>query len=224
MTEIDLAYEDRDREWLARKIDKALVESGFFFVCNHGIDQSLLQRMWSYASAFHALPLDEKQQLARIPGTQQGYVDFDGVHARYENVFPETCDMANNNQWPDECGELAGFRETCAAYANAVNVLGKRLLPLIEIGMGLEEGRLSDAFEKPQGALNLRYYKSVPKGTSVCCVKPHTDSGVLTFLPQQEKVPSILPKCIWNATKIMSRLNIHVVYFMKEYPSADIDM
>ena len=186
LVEIDLDDAANDVDGVAKIIDEALRKDGFFFVRNHGVDEHLLARMWKYTASFHALPIEEKEALKKPKKTQQGYVNF-GPHARYENVFPETSELGRLNQWPDECGEVAGFRQACQQYAEAVNVFGKRLLPLLEKGMGVGDGTLQDGFEHPQGALNLRHYKSVASGTKICCVKPHTDSGVLTFLPQQAK-------------------------------------
>lgn len=186
LVEIDLLDADVDPDAVAQTIDAALRKDGFFFVRNHGVDECLLMRMWKYTEAFHALPIDEKEALKKPEKTQLGYVNF-GPHARYENVFPESSELGGLNQWPDEYGEVIGFRETCQQYAEAVNVFGKRLLQLLERGMGVDNGTLTDGFKQPQGALNLRHYKSVASGNKICCVKPHTDSGVLTFLPQQAK-------------------------------------
>ena len=181
---------------LAENVDAALRVHGFFFVKNHGVSAELLQRMWKYTAAFHALPLAEKEAL-RNPswdgkGSNLGY-RYDSTGARFENAFPESCALAAENRWPEETAgsSLVGFRSACSEYARATNALGLRVLRLLETAMGGDvaaEHLLSRNFDEPQSAINLRFYAEVPaNGAPVCCVKPHTDSGVLTFLPQQSK-------------------------------------
>ena len=181
--------DDSDADALAAKIDKALKEFGLMFVTNHGVDQALIDRMWKLTRAFHAQPSSAKAPFTQ-PFGFMGYLD-NVIEARFENAFPETCEKAQGNQWPDEStdAKLEGFHDSCVAYASAVDGLGRRLLPLLERAMSLPTGLLAvEAFRDAQYFLNLRHYPDQGAGaTRVCCVPPHTDSGVLTFLPQQGK-------------------------------------
>ena len=194
---VDLAGVADGDSGAAATMDAALRHHGYFFVKNHGVPAELLERMWAFTAAFHALPLAEKEAL-RNPswdsgqGSNLGY-RYDETGARFENAFPETCAFAREQgHWfPEERGALVGFRSACAEYALAIDALGVRVLRLLEdaIGGEVQRGRLlSRNFEQPQCAINLRHYVGVPAdGPPVCSVKPHTDSGVLTFLPQQDK-------------------------------------
>lgn len=181
---------DANASQVAQQIDTALREWGFFFLENHGIDESLIRSMWMLTKKFHALPLERKQHMRPQLGAKfMGYFSNESS-AQFENAFPESCSIAQtSNQWPDESiKELEDFRTTCVRYADAVDRLWKSLLSLLEEAMDLEAGTLSSTFKETQSYLNLRHDKPIMGfGKRLCGVKPHTDSGVLTFLPQQNK-------------------------------------
>lgn len=166
---------------LARTLDIALRNWGLFFVRNHGIDESLIARMWEMTRALHAAPDEVKDSLVS-PCGHMGYAASES-EARFENAFPESCANASENRWPSQ---PRTFRETCVEFVKAVDNLGRRLLPLMEKGMGLGGGQLVDAFQGDSlSFLNLRHMRAGAK-TNVY-ISPHTDSGVLTFIPQQDK-------------------------------------
>ena len=185
---IDLS-EDGTTVELALRIDQALREWGLFLVCNHGVPQGLIDRMWAFTKAFHALPPERKRALGQKVG-HMGYKQSEGgLDARFENAFPEDCAKAKHNQWPDEStDELRGFHETTVAFTKAVHGIVRRILPLLEQSMDLEPGTLADAGTDAQYFLNIRHFPD--RGDTaerVCCIRPHTDSGVFTLLPQQDK-------------------------------------
>ena len=181
-----------DEAVLAEKLDAALRNCGFVFVkAEPFVRDEDVRAVWHFAKAFHALPASVKEPLARHARSSLGY-EKKGHDARFENAFPETTTLAQGNQWPDEDEDanasIRGMRAACAKYADAINALGKTLIHLLERAMHIEDKALADAFEHPQGALNMRHYPPIEKDESrLCCVRPHTDSGVFTFLAQQDK-------------------------------------
>lgn len=44
---------------------QACVESGFFYVVNHGVEEGLLKRLFAESSKFFELPMEEKMALRR---------------------------------------------------------------------------------------------------------------------------------------------------------------
>ena len=181
---IDMASD----EDLAQKVDGALRHWGLFLVQNHGVPQELIDRLWAYTRALHALPEDEKMKMGPKLG-HMGY-EFKNENGRFENAFPEHTRKAQHNQWPEEVpgSELEGFRSACVEYGKAVNLLGQRLLPLLEEAIKLPKGFLTDGFKDALYFINLRHYPDRGgQRRRMCSIPPHTDSGVLTFLPQQSK-------------------------------------
>lgn len=51
------------RQGLAAKIYEACVRVGFFYVKNHGVDNTVMKNVFSAARNFFALPLEEKMEI-----------------------------------------------------------------------------------------------------------------------------------------------------------------
>ena len=49
---------------VAAEIHKASRDTGFFYVANHGIDQSVTDRAFAAAKSFFALPLEQKKRVS----------------------------------------------------------------------------------------------------------------------------------------------------------------
>ena len=59
---LDGEYGARDR--LGEAIAQACLDTGFFYITNHGVPQSLIDDTFAQSRRFHALPLEVKQTLA----------------------------------------------------------------------------------------------------------------------------------------------------------------
>ena len=90
------------------------------------------------------------------------------------------------NPWP-EADALPGFRETVAAYLDAMEHLCKRMLPLYAAALDLDPDYFRDAFAEPQYTLRMSHYPPGEQGDGdQYGLAPHTDSSFLTMLPQSE--------------------------------------
>ncbi|KAJ0961915.1 hypothetical protein J5N97_029743 [Dioscorea zingiberensis] len=67
----------------AKSIRQACVDHGFFYLVNHGIEESFFRQVFKESSKFFSLPLDEKMKL--------GYKN----HRGYTPMFSETLDPAS---------------------------------------------------------------------------------------------------------------------------------
>jgi len=172
---------------LAAQVREALEEVGFFAVVNHGVDWSLVERVYAMAAAFHALPLEVK--LARRMGEGRlGYSPI-GNHARNGKVaVNEAFFMAHpksrRTQWPaDE--DLPEFRNVVGAYFEAMDDLGRRLLPLYALGLALPRDYFAASFSPSMATLRLTRYPAVDaeEMDDGWGIDAHTDAGFLTMLP-----------------------------------------
>ena len=63
-----------DRRRVARQIDEACCDIGFFTIAGHGVPEAIAQDLREAAHAFFALPLEEKLKAAHPEeGTPRGY-------------------------------------------------------------------------------------------------------------------------------------------------------
>src|ERR1700742_4869630 len=138
---------------LAEQLGWASENIGFYFIRNHGVDQTLIDATFAAAARFHALPMTEKQKLL-INRHQIGYLPMGGAKMRSSDVnrntrhdlnkalfirrerAPNDPDVTSGkpwrglNQWPDN---LPGFRETVLEYWNRMEALGQSMLPLYDL-------------------------------------------------------------------------------------------
>jgi isopenicillin N synthase-like dioxygenase len=100
------------------------------------------------------------------------------------------------NLWPDD---LPGFRDALLAYTDAVDALGRRLLPACAVALGLSPDFFDEAFRESQFSFRLSHYPPVNADANQFGIAPHTDANFLTFLAQTE-IPGLqvrMPSDAW---------------------------
>jgi isopenicillin N synthase-like dioxygenase len=207
------------REATAAELRAALEGVGFFIIVNHGVPRALIDRTFAEARRFHAQPAATKLAL-RMNRHNNGYMAM-GRYAVWTsdvnaNDKPDLNEaffvkrergpddplrrsgrrFVGPNLWPDD---LPGFRETVLAYTDAVDALGRRLLPAVAVALDLPPDVFDAAFAESQFSFRLSHYPPVPAAPNQFGIAPHTDANFLTFLAQTE-VPGLqlrLPSGEW---------------------------
>ena len=197
-------------EVTATALRAALEDVGFFVIVNHGVPDDLITRTFAEARRFHDRPLDWKMAL-RMNEHNNGYMAM-GRYAVWtsevnantkpdlnEAFFVKRERMADDplvvagrrfagpNRWPDE---LPGFRETVLAYIDAVDALGRRLVRVCAVALGLAEDYFDTAFAQSQFSFRLSHYPPVEAEENQFGIAPHTDANFMTFLAQTD-VPGL---------------------------------
>src|SRR5947207_8494383 len=150
----------------ATHIGRALQDVGFFVIVNHGVPQDLIDRTFAEARRFHTQPTDAKLAL-RMNEHNNGYMMLgryavwtSGVNANDKPDLNEAFFIkrergpddplvragrrfAGPNRWPSA---LPGFREAVLAYTDAVDALGRRLLPVCAAALDLSTDSFDRAF------------------------------------------------------------------------------
>ena len=199
----------------AAQLRHAYENIGFWFCAGHGVDQGLIDAAFAQAARFHALPLDRKMAL-KANANNVGYLPLRGSTTRHSTLGragnrpnllagflvkrdlpPDHPDVLAGvpyrglNQWPED---LPGFREACVAYCDALEGLGKRLLPVYAAALDLPPGFFDAAFAEPMYTLRLAHYPPqdpVPEGVEEeFGIAPHTDSTFMTLLAQN-RIPGL---------------------------------
>jgi isopenicillin N synthase-like dioxygenase len=207
------------REATAAELRAALEGVGFFIIVNHGVPRDLIDRTFAEARRFHAQPAAAKLAL-RMNEHNNGYMAM-GRYAVWTsdvnaNDKPDLNEaffvkrergaadplrrsgrrFVGPNLWPDD---LPGFRETVLAYTDAVDALGRRLMPAVAVALGLPPEAFDAAFAESQFSFRLSHYPPAQAAPNQFGIAPHTDANFLTFLAQTE-VPGLqlrLPSGEW---------------------------
>jgi isopenicillin N synthase-like dioxygenase len=194
------------RERTARELRHALEEVGFFIIVNHGVPRPLIEATFAEARRFHDQPLPAKMAV-RMNEHNNGYMSM-GRYAVWtsdvntndqpdlnEAFFIKRERAADDpllrsgrrfvgpNRWPEG---LPGFREAVLAYTDAVDALGRRLLPACAVALDLPPDSFDAAFAESQFSFRLSHYPPVPAAPNQFGIAPHTDANFLTFLAQTE--------------------------------------
>ncbi|WP_454688557.1 isopenicillin N synthase family dioxygenase [Achromobacter aloeverae] len=195
------------RETLAAQLRHALENIGFYFIVNHGVPQALIDETFEAAAAFHALPLEAKMKHP-FNEHNMGYLPLKGSTTRHSQLnrnnrpnmvesffvkrdLPEDHpDVVNGvrfraaNRWPPE---LPGFRGVVTAYADALEKLGKSLLPLYALALDLPADAFQQAFSDPMYTLRLSHYpEQEPQAENQFGLAPHSDTSFMTLLVQNK--------------------------------------
>jgi isopenicillin N synthase-like dioxygenase len=186
---------------VARSIDAACREVGFFYAVGHGIDPALPSRLDTLARSFFALDEAEKSSIAMpvagkawrgwfplggeltsgVPDGKEGIyfgAELGPDHPRVRDGVP----LHGANLFPARPAEL---RSTVLAYLDALTALGHVLMSGIARGLGLEADWFArDLTADPTILFRIFHYPpSPPDGWGVA---EHTDYGLLTILHQDE--------------------------------------
>ena len=202
---IDISGVDRNAfpKTLLEEFYHAYNTYGFGYIVNHGIEKDLIDQVFQVSKTFHSLPLSEKMKVA-LDDNHRGYIAINtstDVNSKLAEVkkpnqsasfmmmredkaqIPDVY-LSGPNQWP----EIAGFRETLEKYTLQMTSLGKKLMRLALMSVGLEDLSILNSFETPTIWLRLLHYPPIPKSSpnDLYGSAPHTDFGCLTILTQDD--------------------------------------
>jgi isopenicillin N synthase-like dioxygenase len=189
---IDLGAEPAPR--LARRIDEALREQGFFAVVGHGVPAPVVQRAFDAGHRFFALSEADKRRW---------HIDGWPLKRGFDPIGWQSLDPANPpdvkesfylgveaigpNQWPDEA-LVPGFRAAMESYSAAMEALARRLMGLFEHALGVPAGGFDGFMHRPTCTTRLLHYPPQPLAAlpgQIGC-GAHTDWGALTLLAQDD--------------------------------------
>jgi len=193
-----------ERERVARDIERACRDMGFFYVTGHGVSESLLGRLERESRRFFALPREAKEAIAMPKGgaAWRGWFPLGGEltsgkpdrkeglylgtelgpeHPRVREGWP----LHGANLWPEALPEL---REVVLEYMGAVTRAGHALMEGVALSLGLEADYFAKAYTAdPTVLFRVFHYPAEPEpedGEERWGVGEHTDYGLLTLLAQ----------------------------------------
>lgn len=198
---------------VARQIEAACRDSGFFYVTGHGVPDELLDRLDTASRDFFELPLDDKLEIAMERGGRawRGYFPIgaeltSGRPDRKEGVYfgAELPDehprvragvpLHGRNLFPRQVPEL---RTAVLEYLDALTGVAQMVARGIAVSLDLPPDYFAERYTaNPTILFRIFHYPPSPPDDDGWGVGEHTDYGLLTLLAQdhngglQVKTPS----------------------------------
>ncbi|XAR67050.1 Thymine dioxygenase [Bertholletia excelsa] len=198
---IDLSSDDVHKS--VSLLKQACLDSGFFYVINHGISQEFMDVVFHQSKRFFDLPLSEKMTLLRnkknrgyTPVLDEHLDPVNQLHGDYKEGYYIGVEVAVNdpdsqrpfygpNVWP-AADILPGWRETMEKYHQEAYQVAKVVARIIALALDLDAGFFDqqEMLGKPITTLRLLHYEgriSDPK-EGIYGAGAHTDFGLMTLL------------------------------------------
>ena len=189
-----------DEASIARAMRTACLETGFFYVVGHGVDEALFRALDQEARAFFALPVEQKLEVAMARGGRawRGYFPVggeltSGLPDQKEGLYLgqelpadhplvlRGLPMHGANLWP---AQTPGLRPAVLAWLDALTDLGQRVLELLALSLELPRGHFRQHLTaQPLALFRVFRYPPAHEGWGV---GEHTDYGLLTLLRQDD--------------------------------------
>jgi isopenicillin N synthase-like dioxygenase len=194
------------RQRVARELRKACIDTGFFYLANHGISQAEFDIAHDWGLVFFEQPRAEKMKFDKSNHpARQGWMPVGGMNpdanpdkdADQKETFvlprelhPGDVEGENpadgNGQMPDPA-KLPGVREFLTAHIAKRVAIAQRLCRALALSLDLPEDYFDESHRYPGIALTYNYYPPVDPetaGRTQWGISPHTDYGTFTLLSQ----------------------------------------
>jgi isopenicillin N synthase-like dioxygenase len=209
-----LKNRDGQLEAVAKELQHAQENVGFYYLLNHGISPELIAAALDQVKQFHALSEDNKMLLvADIQGP--GYIPFKSsvyvtsplaenstkapdLNANFRIVRERPLNhpsvvakrrFAGPNKWPDT-ELLPNFRSTMLDYFDQLEKLGEVLLPVYARALDLPKNYFNGMFTDPYWTTRNVHYPNVAPSQNQFAAGAHRDNGFITILPVSE-IPAL---------------------------------
>jgi isopenicillin N synthase-like dioxygenase len=200
-----------ERRRIARAIDEACQEIGFFAIVGHGVPDRLVDDLRRRAHEFFELPLAEKLA-ARHP--------VEGMNRGYHAAGRETLAAANDTAAPPDLKEYfhigpvdvgddpyytsplgrrhfepnvwppaaAGFEQAVTLYYRTMSGLVTVLMRLAALALDVDEAFFDGKVDRSIGTMRLNYYPApaVTPSPGQLRASAHTDYGGFTILSGED--------------------------------------
>jgi isopenicillin N synthase-like dioxygenase len=188
---------------VARQIQAACRERGFFYVTGHGVPADLLGRLEAASTEFFGLPPEDKLEIAMENGGR-AWRGFFPVGAELTSGRPDLKEglyfgaelpdddprvqaglpLHGRNLFPRQVPQL---RPLVLSYLDALTSAGQAVLRGVALSLGLEAGYFADGYAAdPTILLRIFHYPPSPPRADGWGVGEHTDYGLLTLLAQDD--------------------------------------
>ncbi len=201
----------QDRRQVARQIDDACREIGFFAVTGHGVPDHIVHDLRRVAHAFFALPTAQKCAVRHpVPGTNRGYHPIGGeilAASNDETAAPDLkeffhvgpVDVTDDPYYTSDAGQRffppniwpevpLGFEAAATVYYRSMQDLIAFLMQLAALALGVDEHFFDAKIDRSIGTMRMNYYpaQTAPPSPGQYRASAHTDYGGFTILSGED--------------------------------------
>ncbi|GIH24513.1 iron/ascorbate oxidoreductase [Acrocarpospora phusangensis] len=184
-------------EEVAKRIEAACVDSGFFYISGHGVPADLIARLDASARRFFELPPDTKMKISMAAGGRawrgffpvggeltSGRPDLkEGVYFGAERE-PDGRPLRGRNLFPEEVPELGA---AVLRYLDVMTEVAQAVMRGVALSLDLEEDYFATGYTAdPTILFRIFHYPPAEPSDDGWGVGEHTDYGLLTLLLQDE--------------------------------------
>jgi len=201
IVDISLLFSDKlnDRQAVAKELDRATRDAGFFYLKGHGVKPELID----------SLKRETKRYFAQDTQTKMAnYIGFSNNHSGYVpqgeeqfanasnmdlkeayDIGPESSSLMarfvdhGSNQWPQQDHIKHPFKNAVAPYYSAMLNLSKHLFRGFALALNLPENSFTQHLSTPPSQLRLIHYFDNPNAQQTDSgIGAHTDYEFFTIL------------------------------------------
>lgn len=169
-----------------QKLDLACKQWGFFQLVNHGVSNSLVEKVKSEIQEFFRLPMEEKKKFWQEPGDLEG---FGQAFVLSEEQKLDWADMFYVQTLPTHLRKPHLFpklplplRDTLEAYSKKMKNVAIDILYQMATALKMDSKDITDLFEEGMQGMRMNYYPPCPQPDLVIGLTPHSDTFGLTIL------------------------------------------
>jgi len=199
---IDFSNFNTNKSSIAKQVNQACLQHGFFYAAGHGVSSSLQNKLELLSHHFFALPEKEKMQIAmhKAGKAWRGYFPLNseltsGKPDLKEGIYFGTelgqDDPRVQQGLPLHGANLfpvnpPGFKEAVLEYMDAVANVGHLIMKAISLSLQLNEDYFFKKYNRDPLILFRIFHYPPQKDQSQWGVGEHTDYGLLTILKQDD--------------------------------------
>jgi isopenicillin N synthase-like dioxygenase len=189
-----------ERKRVARALHDTCIDTGFFYLADHGIAPAEIELAHDWGRIFFALPREAKTECNFTPvGGKNPSANPDKEADQKETyslprpllpgeVEDQAVRTAGRGRWPD-AALMPGFREFLEAHIVKRIRIAQRLCRALALSLDLPEDYFDASHRFPSGSMTYNYYPPVDPATAGRTqwgISPHTDYGSFSLLSQDE--------------------------------------
>lgn len=165
-------------------LHEACEKWGFFWLENHGVDESLMDKVKALVNQHYEESMKESfysSELAKELGPNIKASEVDWECSFFYRHQPDS----NFNDIPER------LREAMQEFVAQLIKLAERLAELLSENLGLEKDYLKRSFSEPFVGTKVAKYPKCSEPELVMGLRGHTDAGGIILLLQDDQVPGL---------------------------------